>query len=113
MLDAGVTPETARSVLPNSLKTTIDISANLRKWYHILKLRTAKDAHPDIRYMMHGVLMEFSDDYPEIFGDLFLEVNEAFLKDFGYKMTNKYDSSASFMSNKNQIDITSKEEKGY
>ena len=41
MLKYGATPEEARSVLPNSLKTEIVVTANMREWRHILSLRAA------------------------------------------------------------------------
>lgn len=85
MLDLGVKPETARSVLPTSLATTIDIQTNLREWYHIFNLRIDRDAHPDMRYMMHGVLMELAQDYPEIFYGLFKAFNPQIIHDFAKK----------------------------
>lgn len=85
-LELGVTAENARSVLPTCLATTIDISANLREWYHILDLRTGRDAHPDIRYVMHGILIDMGRDYPEIFGQMLKERNPIFV--FDYAKTN-------------------------
>lgn len=82
LLDLGVTPENARSVLPTSLKTEVVVTANLREWYHIFDLRDAHDAHPDIRWMMHGLLIDMSKDYNEIFGKLMRERNSQFVKDF-------------------------------
>lgn len=49
LLNMGVTPETARSVLPNSLKTEFICTMNLREWRHFFALRTAPAAHPDMR----------------------------------------------------------------
>jgi thymidylate synthase (FAD) len=49
LLDAGVTAQIARSVLPTCLKTEIVMTTNLREWRHFLGLRLAKDAHPDMR----------------------------------------------------------------
>ena len=49
MLNWGCTPQEARSVLPNSTKTEVVMTANLREWRHFLKLRTAKAAHPQMR----------------------------------------------------------------
>ena len=49
MLDEGATPQHARSVLPNSLKTEIIVTMNLNGWNHFFELRCAPDAHPDIR----------------------------------------------------------------
>ena len=55
------TPQEARSVLPNSLKTEVIVTTNLREWRHILKLRTAKDAHPQIREIMLPLLRELKN----------------------------------------------------
>ena len=91
LLEQGVRPENARSVLPTSLKTEVIATANLREWYHILDLRTARDAHPDIRFMMHGLLLEIYQDYPEIFTKLMLERNHEFVADFVTKKGMKND----------------------
>lgn len=68
--NAGWSPEEARSVLPNSLKTELVITANLREWRTIFKLRTAKAAHPQIREITIPLLQEFKLKLPEVFGDL-------------------------------------------
>lgn len=70
LLDEGVKPEMARSVLPNSLKTEVVMTANLREWRHILALRTDKAAHPQMRELMDGLLVELSDLYPGVFDDV-------------------------------------------
>lgn len=49
MLDAGATPQEARSVLPNSLKTEVIVTMNMNGWEHFFDLRCASDAHPDIQ----------------------------------------------------------------
>lgn len=64
------TPQQARSVLPNSLKTTINISCNIREWRHILRLRTAKTAHPQMREVMQPLLDEFKRLIPILFDDI-------------------------------------------
>lgn len=66
----GCTPQLARSVLPNSLKTEIVVTANYREWRNILKLRTAKDAHPDMRSLMNELLKELVKRIPLIFDDI-------------------------------------------
>lgn len=48
----GRSAQEARSVLPNSLKTSIQITANVREWRHVLSLRTHRDAHPQMRQIM-------------------------------------------------------------
>ena len=70
LLDAGVKPEIARDVLPMSLKTEIVVSANYREWRHILNLRTAPDAHPQIREIMVPLLEELKYTIPVIFDDI-------------------------------------------
>lgn len=52
MLRTGSSPQIARSVLPICLKTEIAMTANFREWRHVFKLRTAKEAHPQIRELM-------------------------------------------------------------
>lgn len=73
LINAGWSPQQARSVLPNSLKTEIVMTANLREWRHVLKLRTSKAAHPQMREVMNPLLAELTEKIPEIFGDLLKE----------------------------------------
>ena len=49
LLDWGCTPREARAVLPNSLKTEIVMTANIREWRHFLRLRCDSAAHPQMR----------------------------------------------------------------
>jgi thymidylate synthase (FAD) len=70
MLSWGATPQEARAVLPNSLKTEIVVTANMREFRHILNLRCSKAAHPDIRFIMLILLKELNSKLPEIFGDI-------------------------------------------
>jgi thymidylate synthase (FAD) len=70
LLDAGATPQEARSVLPNSLKTEIVVTYNLREWRHFFKLRCAKDAHPQMQQVAIPLLLHFKEILPEIFGDV-------------------------------------------
>lgn len=65
----GVSPQMARSVLPNSTKTTIHITANYREWRAIFALRTAKPAHPQMREVMVPLLLELKEKIPVIFDD--------------------------------------------
>ncbi len=52
LIDDGISPQIARSVLPTCLKTEIVVTTNLREWRHIFNVRRAKDAHPQIRDIM-------------------------------------------------------------
>lgn len=73
MIELGATPQMARSVLPNSTKTNITITANYREWRNIFKLRTAVSAHPQIREIMIPLLLDLKSKLPIIFDDI--EVN--------------------------------------
>ena len=70
MLEDGCTPQEARSVLPNSTKTEIVMTANLREWRHFLKLRTAKAAHPQMRELTVPLLHELQERIPVVFDDI-------------------------------------------
>ena len=76
LLEDGWTPQEARSVLPNSLKTEIVMTANLREWRHIFKLRTSKQAHPQMREIMVPLLAEFKERVPVIFDDILVETDK-------------------------------------
>lgn len=52
LVDSGASAQEARSVLPNSLKTEIVVTANLREWLHVFMLRTEKVAHPQMQQVM-------------------------------------------------------------
>ena len=70
LLKAGASAQEARSVLPNSLKTEIQVTANVREWRHILRLRTSREAHPQIRQIMVPLLDCFRQSWPVLFDDL-------------------------------------------
>jgi len=70
MLNSGVKAQDARAILPNCLKTNIVITANVREWRHIFKLRCAPAAHPDMRRLMIPMLDEFKLKFDILFEDL-------------------------------------------
>ena len=74
MLKAGCTPQEARAVLPNSLKTEVVMTANIREWRHFLKLRTAPAAHPQIREVANLLLGQLKEKVPVLFDDIKEEV---------------------------------------
>lgn len=74
MLQNGITPEIARSVLPTCLKTELNMKANLREWRHILKLRTGERAHPEMRRLMIPLLCELHSKIPVVFDDIYEQV---------------------------------------
>lgn len=70
MLNQGHSPQNARAVLPNSLKTEIMVTANYREWRQIFRLRTAPDAHPDMRGIMKALLDYVKVQVPVVFDDI-------------------------------------------
>ena len=67
LLDSGWRPEQARSVLPNSLKTEIVITGNLRNWQHFFLLRDHSAAHPDMRTLAHEIHNDIKNLIPIMF----------------------------------------------
>lgn len=70
LMNSGASAQEAREVLPNSLKTEIVVTANLREWRHIFNLRCHKKAHPQIRQLMINCCKEFNEMIPVIFEDI-------------------------------------------
>ena len=70
LIEKGVKPQEARSILPNSLKTEIIVTMNLREWRHFFKLRTSVKAHPQMREVACAILDEFKNRIPVVFDDI-------------------------------------------
>lgn len=73
MLADGATPQEARAVLPNSLKTEIVVTANLREWRHFFKLRacgTTGKPHPQMLEVAVPLLKEIKSLIHVVFDDL-------------------------------------------
>lgn len=70
MMELGATPQIARSVLPNSTKTEITITANYREWRNFFKLRVPSTAHPQMREVTIPLLKELKTRLPIIFDDI-------------------------------------------
>lgn len=70
MLDVGCTPQEARAVLPNSLKTELVMTANLREWRTFFKLRTHHSAHPQMVEVARPLLEQFKKVIPVVFDDI-------------------------------------------
>ena len=75
-LAAGASPQNARAMLPNCLKTEIVMTANLREWRHFLKLRLGRGAHPDMRSLAFLIFNELSNVFPIIFDDILEQYQE-------------------------------------
>jgi len=69
-LECGCTPQEARAVLPNSLKTELIMTANVREWRHFLKLRTSSAAHPQMREVAGMLHDELRQMVPVLFDDI-------------------------------------------
>ncbi len=70
LLDYGCTPQEARAVLPNSLKTEVVMTANLREWRHFLRLRTDPAAHVQMREVAGQLLDQLRAQVPVVFDDI-------------------------------------------
>ena len=70
LIEAGAKPDEARSVLPNSLKTEIVMTMNMREWRHFIRLRGSRAAHPQIAEITAQIREEFIKRYPVFFEDL-------------------------------------------
>ena len=70
MLELGATPQEARSVLPNSLKTEIVVTMNLRSWRNFFRLRCDSHAHPQMRELANIALEVFKEKLPVFFSDM-------------------------------------------
>ena len=77
LLNEGCTAQEARAVLPNSLKTEVVMTANMREWRHFFKLRTAPAAHPSMREIALMALSLMKKNYPVFFEDLDVKSYEA------------------------------------
>lgn len=68
LLKSGWSAQQARSVLPNSLKTKIAMTANFREWKHVFQLRAIeKAAHPQMRSLMIPLYQQCRHFCPELF----------------------------------------------
>ena len=72
MISDGVKPEIARSVLPLSTATEIIMTANIREWRNVLKLRSSHNmrAHPQMRSICDRLLEELKSKIPVLFDDI-------------------------------------------
>ncbi len=77
MIELGATPQIARSVLNNSTKTEIVVTANIREWRHIFSLRCSPAAHPQMRQIMIPLLKHFYCSFPVLFDDIYKQVSDA------------------------------------
>mgnify|MGYP002860700329 CR=1 FL=1 len=73
LIHSGASPQEARSVLPNSIKTEVVMSTNYREWRHFFKLRAARatgPAHPQMEEITVPLLAELKERIPVVFDDI-------------------------------------------
>lgn len=70
LLKTGWSPQEARDVLPNALKTEIVVTGNYREWRHFFKLRCDEKAHPHMRALAKDLLEDVKYRIPVVFDDL-------------------------------------------
>ena len=71
-----MTPQEARSVLPNCLKTEVVVTGNMREWRHFFRLRAAGETgapHPQMSEVAVPLFKKVRDYMPELFGDILLQ----------------------------------------
>jgi thymidylate synthase (FAD) len=61
LLDSGWTPQQARQVLPNALKTEINMCGFTSDWKKFFELRDNPKAHPDMQALVAPLHKEFKD----------------------------------------------------
>jgi thymidylate synthase (FAD) len=69
----GCPAQLARNVLPNSLKTELWLTMNLRNWRHFFQLRAAGTTgkpHPQMQELAVKMLKAFKDFIPIVFDDI-------------------------------------------
>ena len=70
LMSIGCSPQESRSVLPNSLKTEVVMTADLREWRHFCRMRCPVAAHPDMRVVANMLLTLLKQTYPVFFEDI-------------------------------------------
>jgi thymidylate synthase (FAD) len=75
--EMGVPAEDARSVLPQSTKTEVVTTFNVRQWRHVFEHRALNPkAQWQIRRLLCGVLLSLAEAAPILFGDLREKMDE-------------------------------------
>ena len=70
LIASKIARQGARSVLPNSMKTELVMTANIREWRHVMRLRCSDAAHPDMRKLMRPRCTEFGNMFPVFSSDI-------------------------------------------
>lgn len=77
LVQGGLPPEEARGLLPNCTATVIGVTANLREWRHIFRMRLDGAAQPQIRALLLALRqkMEMKYDLAWAFKDIPVNAN--------------------------------------
>jgi len=70
LISKGYPKELARYILPCGVTTELYITANLREWRHIIKLRASKHAQPEMQVLARKILRILLVPCPHVFEDL-------------------------------------------
>lgn len=70
LLQSGASPQEARAVLPNSLKTEIAVTFDIREWRHFFRLRCSPAAHPQMRQVAIPLLLLFQEHLGPLFDSI-------------------------------------------
>ena len=70
MAALGCKADQLRMLLPHSIKADVIMTANLREWRHIFKLRCAPAAHPSVQQVMKMLLRQMKSAIPVLFDDI-------------------------------------------
>lgn len=81
---SGWAAQDARQFLPIAIKSQIVCTTNFREWRHILKIRTKKESHWEIRRIMVQLLEDIRNRIPVIFDDIRPEFTISEAKDWGW-----------------------------
>lgn len=66
-IKGGFKPQEARGILINDLKAEIYMTGFVSQWVEFFKLRTAINAHPDMRELVTPLMRQFKEQFPEAF----------------------------------------------
>ena len=70
MAKLGCKPDQLRMLLPHSIKADVVMTANLREWRYIFKLRCSSAAHPTVQEIMKMLLHKVQKEIPIVFDDI-------------------------------------------
>jgi thymidylate synthase (FAD) len=70
LISRGISKEDARFVLPNACHTQVVVTANLRQWRHMIRLRGSRHTQWEFRTVIRDILKTLQKECPNTFFDL-------------------------------------------